>query len=284
MTNGFKACAQQDNIDDCGVYMLVAILHRMAGLPEPQLVDAGLWRKAFRAALGGEGASVQSAAAALPSSSVSIFGGLSVPQDQPRDESGLDPVTAQWSHTHALIDDRYNSFRCSLQRAHQAHKLAQDADTLLYRFADMAELSRLQLAQAIERKRAMLRFHKQMHAKTQEFRKSIPTYGRSTDSGTEELEHAAACYGAPSSEAIEGSKAEIEKMVQEEKEIRHRKDGILAAKSVVEGEVSALATRARELEEVMKRATAELHAFYKLQMSIYQERIEMLQANKIPPL
>ena len=40
-----EKCPQQDNEDDCGVYIIVFAIHKIGGLTLPESIDVGLWRQ-----------------------------------------------------------------------------------------------------------------------------------------------------------------------------------------------------------------------------------------------
>lgn len=271
IANCFQDCAQQDNIWDCGVYTLVAILHRMKGLPQPQSIDAGLWRKVFHAALTG---AVESPERMVPSSDT--FHDFPASESQPGDGSGLAAVSARWARTYAAIDERVTAHQRSLQRAQAAHQHAAAAHTLLADFHDTVSAAQRQLAGEKAQKGQQLSLHEYMRAHLEKFTVTSP-HDPSSGSGSDTaLEEAITPYRALVQQT-EPLAAEIDELARKEEKAHRRIHALVAAQTLVKGEMESSAARVKALEGVLERATEELRAFYQAQISACQGRLEMLE-------
>lgn len=253
--------------------MLVAILYRMAYLPQPETIDAGLWRKIFRSAITSKSASAESTDSPLDSS---VLDGISLHGSLCHDVSGLDALSRHVAHISTLVDKRIAKTKRDLQHANQKLQHGQDASVLLSRFLENTENVLHQVAAEKDGKNTLLGFHKHMQNRLEEFPRDASLYPPGTDRPPE-LEEAMRQYRELSIQGVQKAAAEMEHLLRKATDTHRRRDALRAAKHIAEAERMAWATRVTRLEELAKALAMELNTFYTAQIELCQKGLENLR-------
>ncbi|EON68414.1 hypothetical protein W97_07738 [Coniosporium apollinis CBS 100218] len=273
-----KECPKQDNTYDCGVYMLVSILHHMAGLPQPQSINAGVWRRAFRATLGDNAVNENTAASSHHHLNAKIFDAIPVGKTDARYVLGADYC----SRTHAAIDEQFTQLQQAFQHARETFQHTRATHSLISRFVENAEQALRKLGRSKSMNNQTLEFHRDMRLRVEEWKKKLESYADSDSDShplTNKLEDETRPY-FKQSEAIGRITSTLTTLEQDEQKTRYRRDSLLAARTPMEAERDVRASETTRLEEEVKSASAELKAFYKAQILACQTRLQSLQ--KVP--
>lgn len=245
----------------------------MAHLPQPETIDAGLWRKIFRSAITSKSVSADSTNSPLNSS---VLNGISLHGSLCHDVSGLDALSGHFAHISTLVDKRIAKTKRDLQHANQKLRHSQDASVLLSRFLENSENVLHQVAAEKDGKNTLLGFHKHMQNHLEELPRDASLYSLGTDRPLE-LGEAMRQYRELSIQGVEKAAAEMEYLLRKATDTHRRRDALRAGKHIAEAEKIAWTTRVTRLEELAKALAMELHAFYTAQIELGQKGLENLR-------
>lgn len=248
----------------------------MAGLPQPQSINAGVWRRAFRAALGDNAVFENTAASFHHHPNAKIFDAIPVGKTGARYVLGADYC----SRTHAAIDERFTQLQQAFQHARETFQHTIATHSLISRFAENAEQVLRKLGRSKSKRNQTLEFHRHMRLQVEEWKKTLESNADSdSDPLTDELEDETQPY-LKLSESIGRITSTLTMLKHEEQKTRHRRNSLLAARTTIEAERDVRASETTGLEEEVKSASAELKAFYEAQILACQTRLQSLQ--KVP--
>lgn len=278
-------CPKQDNTSDCGAYVAVAILHRVMKLPLPLSVDASLWRRLFRAALGDN---TNNVTPDMISGGSEIFDIILPDRNEGQASAGLDHCSSVCTTMLAAIHDRLTSYERRHEQAQQMLSRAQAAHAILARCLGDAADAQRRLAAQLAAKQKLVQLHEGMQRQLGLLRRENGLDGDGDGGGAgegvdddvidslgSELAQAIKSYQAPS-QALDDARARLRDLHAKRDSFERRRNGLLAALRAVEAECEARAWRAGRLKEGLDDARGRAREFFQAQIVAFQRGVDRL--------